>query len=205
MDRAVCTKVSGLIGPFLDGELDAASVVEVDDHLACCSTCREQVMFSRALKVSVKRAVAQRAPDALRARIEAALAAERANAPAEIVAAEIVPAQTAMVAPVRELPQRPWLKRAGNVARTWLPVSAAAAALLFAWSQKRAQQHEARVIPRGVLGDLVAQHSRPLPPERTEPGEVRALERYVGVPVKLPFRSSTKAKLVGGRIMPVQN
>lgn len=215
MDRAVCTKMSGLLGPFLDGELDAASVVDVDDHLPRCSSCREHVTFLRAMKVSIKRAAAKRAPQSLRARIETAMAAEREREATEgkadtsgatpVVTAEIVAAApTALVAPV--LPKRAWMKKAGNIARTWLPVSAAAAALLFAWSQRRTPSNsEARVIPRGVLGDLVAQHSHPLPPERTEPGEVRALERYVGVPVKLPFKSSAKARLVGGRIMPLQS
>lgn len=225
MERAVCTKTLGLLGPFLDGELDAASIVEVDEHLAACSGCRERITFQRALKNSVKRATAQKAPEALRARIQAAFAAERAKQEAEREAevhlAEVVAstplalsASTAMVAPSRsELaavhalsPRRRFLQRAGNLARTWVPVSAAAAALMFAYSTRRTHSNEARLIPRGVLGDLVAEHSHPLPPERTDPSDVRALERYVGVPVNLPFSNAKrKARLVGGRIMPLQS
>ena len=229
MDRSACTKTMGLLCPFLDGALDAASIVEVDDHLAACSGCRERVTFQRALKTSVKRATAQKCPDALRARIQAAFAAERAKEEAEkteksadktgevhtaelVSSALVLPATTAMVAPapvatVTEMSSRSrMLRRVGNFARTWVPVSAAAAALVFAYSTRRNHGNEARIIPRGVLGDMVAEHSHPLPPERTEPSDVRALERYVGVPVNLPFANAKKkARLVGGRIMPLQS
>lgn len=210
MERVVCTKTLGLLGPFLDGELDAASVVEVDEHLAACGGCRERVTFQRAVKVSIKRATAQKCPDALRARIQAAFAAERKEEAEKIHVAEVVSAAALVApapAPVVELSsRRRFLRRAGNLARTWVPVSAAAAALMFAYTTRRSHNNEARIIPRGVLGDLVAEHSHPLPPERTDPSDVRALERYVGVPVNLPFANAKKkARLVGGRIMPLQS
>lgn len=222
--REHCRKTLGLVGPFLDGELDAASLVDVDAHLSGCSGCREHVTFQRALKVSLKRATVQKAPDALRARLQAAFAAERAATadttgsmkPVEVVTAVVVeePAASLSLVPSKSdlvhVPRRghPWLRRVGNVARTWVPVSAAAAALLFAYSTRHtnARDSQARIIPRGILGDMVAEHSHPLPPERTDPSGVRALERYVGVPVNLPFANAQKkARLVGARIMPLQS
>ncbi len=218
--RERCSKVLGLLAPFLDGELDAASIVDVDEHLAACSGCRERVTFQRALKFSIKRAVVQKAPDSLRARLQAAFAEERAKeeeearlaSKTEIVTAVVLAesAATAAAANLVRVPRRghPWLRKVGNVARTWVPVSAAAAALLFAYSTRHnsARENQARIIPRGVLGDMVAEHSHPLPPERTDPSGVRALERYVGVPVNLPFsKSQNKARLVGARIMPLQS
>lgn len=218
--RERCSKVLGLLAPFLDGELDAASIVDVDEHLAACSGCRERVTFQRALKFSIKRAVVQKAPDSLRARLQAAFAEERAKEEEEsrlasktqIVTAVVLAesAETAAAANLVRVPRRghPWLRKVGNVARTWVPVSAAAAALLFAYSTRHnsARENQARIIPRGVLGDMVAEHSHPLPPERTDPSGVRALERYVGVPVNLPFsKGQNNARLVGARIMPLQS
>jgi hypothetical protein len=55
-----------------------------------------------------------------------------------------------------------------------------------------------------LLRDFVAQHSRPLPPEQTDPTQVRQLERYVGVPVHVPhFAQTQNARFVGGRLVPV--
>jgi anti-sigma factor RsiW len=50
----------------------------------------------------------------------------------------------------------------------------------------------------------VAEHSHPLPPERTDPKDVRAFEQYVGVPVHpANFERRAGARLVGGRMIPV--
>lgn len=212
--REHCTKTLGLIGPFLDGELDAASLVDVDAHLSGCSGCREHVTFQHALKVSLKRVTVHKAPDALRARLQAAFAAERA-ATAVVVEPAASPLSLMPAAQKSDLVHVPrrghvarrGLRKVGHIARTWVPVSAAAAALLFAYSTRRtAHEGQARIIPRGILGDMVAEHSHPLPPERTDPSGVRALERYVGVPVNLPFANAQrKARLVGARITPLQS
>ena len=56
-----------------------------------------------------------------------------------------------------------------------------------------------------LIEELVAEHSNPLPPERTDPKDVRAFERYVGVPVHpVNFEKRSGARLVGGRMMPVR-
>jgi anti-sigma factor RsiW len=55
-----------------------------------------------------------------------------------------------------------------------------------------------------AISDLLAEHSSPLPPERTNAKDMRALERYVGVPVRAPSFKSPQAKFVGGRLFSVQ-
>jgi anti-sigma factor RsiW len=54
-----------------------------------------------------------------------------------------------------------------------------------------------------LLQELIAEHSRPLPPERTDPKDVRAMEQYVGVPVHTSTFERAGARLVGGRVMPI--
>lgn len=218
MDRVACQKYRCLVEPKLDGALDTAVVVEVEEHLDGCAGCREYMQFARSVRNSVKRAVAAPASAALRARIEASVRAERERAALAASAPEAAPsinetgAVTVAVVEARAEAlttpawKRPVRARVVQSLRSWGPAAAAAAALLFAWNSRRVQQEkqEAQLIPQGVLGDMVAEHSHPLPPERTEPSEVRALERYVGVPVSLPFQEGQRARLVGGRVMPLR-
>jgi anti-sigma factor RsiW len=53
------------------------------------------------------------------------------------------------------------------------------------------------------LSELVAEHSRPLPPERTDPQKVGELGQYVGVPVRATTLHRENAHFVGGRVLPV--
>ena len=53
------------------------------------------------------------------------------------------------------------------------------------------------------LADLVAEHSRPLPPERTDALGLSSFEQYVGVPVHAANLEKAGARLVGGRVLPV--
>ncbi len=65
----------------------------------------------------------------------------------------------------------------------------------------RSTNVRAAAIGSELVADLIAQHARPLPPERTDPREVRELEQYVGVPV-LPARFQRGgARFVGGRVL----
>ena len=62
---------------YLDGELDAARTAEVETHLAVCRLCQPHFAFARSLVAAIE--AAERAggpPDALRARVLAALRAE---------------------------------------------------------------------------------------------------------------------------------
>jgi len=94
--------------------------------------------------------------------------------------------------------------------RTLLPL-ASAAALALAWGSAAKQpvvqgstDMRAGFGNDELLRDFVAQHSRPLPPEQTDPLQVQKLERYIGVPVRVPhFTQAQNAHFVGGRLVPL--
>lgn len=71
-----CSTVERYLDAFLDGEVDASAGIEVERHLSGCSACSERVRFAGWLKQSVK-SQAQKAPESLKSRVEASLAAER--------------------------------------------------------------------------------------------------------------------------------
>ncbi len=188
-----CAGFSPLLGVLLDGELQAEKTAMLEEHLAVCETCRERMNLMRAMRGSLKDAVRKNVmSDAMRERMANAMTAERARRQAR-----------------EATTVRSWRRYAvqGTV------VLSAAAALAFTW---RAQVHGGmltgiRASPsvlatsRGSLADLMNEHSHPLPPERTNLAEVRALERYVGVPVNPPKQLEREgAHLVGGRVLNMQ-
>ena len=65
---------------YLDGELDASRLTEVEQHLATCAACSEHVAFSRAFLRAINSAGAPlsdaASDEALRQRVVARLAAE---------------------------------------------------------------------------------------------------------------------------------
>jgi anti-sigma factor RsiW len=67
---------------FLDGELDGAAAAEAERHIASCPECRQFSADAAQLSDTLQRQLPRhRAPAALRARIHAALKAERRPAP----------------------------------------------------------------------------------------------------------------------------
>jgi anti-sigma factor ChrR (cupin superfamily) len=58
---------------YLDGELEPSRVVEVESHLSRCSGCRDHLLTARAMRASLRRSIAQRAPSALQNRLREAL------------------------------------------------------------------------------------------------------------------------------------
>ncbi|MCS6901489.1 MAG: zf-HC2 domain-containing protein [Myxococcales bacterium] len=57
----------------------------------------------------------------------------------------------------------------------------------------------------GIVEDLISLHAQPLPPEVTQPDEVRRFDPFVGVPVEPPKLQRFGAKWEGGRILPLRN
>ncbi|MFO1210891.1 MAG: zf-HC2 domain-containing protein [Amaricoccus sp.] len=124
---------------FVDGELDAAHALQIERHVAGCDGCAAEVRSLRSLRTAVGAdGVRWRAPQALRARVQAAIAAETLAAPA---------------------PGRDWQARLraalGFLGRwSFLPSAAAVAAALFLV-----------LSPHGganLEGELVASHVRSL-------------------------------------------
>jgi anti-sigma factor RsiW len=189
-----------MLGPYLDGELEAAKLIEIDEHVAACETCREEAQLLRAMRGSLKRVVRVPAPAGLRDRIGAAMAAERAR---EDARSDGDDAAFAAVAPPVSLGS--W--------RTMVPL-ATAAALALMWGAAtqplgaRSASGEARAGFGGddLLAELVAEHSRPLPPDvTTGPEAVKKLGRYVDVPVRPASFERGGAHFVGGRVMPLRS
>ena len=179
-----------LLGPYLDGELDPPGMLEVESHLGRCAPCHEHVELLRATRASLKRTVRRNAPDGLRSRIGIAIAAEAARGEARVVDQDrrAIPARTAA-----------W--------RTMVPIaSAAALALLWgAASNGTPSARKEHTAGFDVLAELVAEHSQPLPPEATDPKAVRGLSKYIGVPVRPGSFEKGGARLVGGRVVGVND
>jgi anti-sigma factor RsiW len=181
-----------LLGSYLDGELGAAKLIELDEHVVGCETCREELQLLRAMRGSLKRVVRTGAPGSLRDRIGNAMAAERTRA--DVVVALPPPAFGPTV-PVGALPT--W--------RTLVPL-ATAAAIALVWAAatrgpQTATEARAGMVGDDLLAELLSEQSEPLPPEAVNAQGVRAFERYVGVPVSPGNFERGGMHLVGGRIL----
>ena len=190
MSGRPCPEFGPLLGPFGDGELEPSRMVEVDDHVEHCEGCRERVLLDEAMRSSLKNMVKQGAGDDMRARIALAMSAEKARVDAR---------------------DRATSASRGSAWRTVVPL-ATAAAFALAWGAMSrgpiARTTASGTVKAGLgddfLSELVAEHSRPLPPERTDPNKVDELGQYVGVPVHAAAFHRPNARFVGGRLLPVR-
>jgi anti-sigma factor RsiW len=180
-----------MLGSYLDGELEAARLIEMDEHVGVCEACREAVLLLRAMRGSLKQVVRGAAPEGLRGRIENAMMAERART-----------ASAGVEGPFAGVPL------AFGSWKTVVPVAAAAAIALIWAAMARVTpgaSRDSREVKAGLgdelLQELVAEHSQPLPPEATNAEAVRGLARWVGVPVRPASFERGGAHLVGGRVM----
>jgi anti-sigma factor RsiW len=199
-----CRDRARMLGSYLDGELEAAKLIEIDEHVGECETCREETQLLRAMRGSLKRVVRTSTPAGLRDRIGVAMSAERVR---EDVRADAEAEALGLKAPLVSLSS--W--------RTMVPL-ATAAALALLWgaatrvnggsSTSSSSAMEARVgagFGDDLLAELVMDHQWQLPPDAKDADAVRGLERYVGVPVHPGSfeRGSLNARLVGARIIPL--
>ncbi|HEX4514674.1 MAG TPA: zf-HC2 domain-containing protein [Polyangiaceae bacterium] len=184
-----CPDFGPLLGPFGDGELEPSKMVEVDAHVEHCEGCRERVLLDESTRHSLKQVCKQGAPDGLKERMQAAMVAENLR----VMAREKASGKNSS-----------W--------RTVVPL-ATAAAFALAWGAM-SRGPIARTTAGGIVGagpmgedflsELVAEHSRPLPPERTDPQKVGELGQYVGVPIHASALHRENAHFVGGRVLPMR-
>jgi len=187
-----CRERARVLDSYLDGQLEASKMLELDDHVSGCETCREELGLLRAIRGSLKRAVKTAAPNSLHERIAGALAGERARSIAQVesIAEGALPGSK-------------------NSWRTMVPLATAAALALVWGAATRGVSlapttQEARAgFGDDLLKELVLEHTQPLPPEATDLKAIRSLERYVGVPVHAGGFERAGAHLVGGRIVPL--
>ncbi len=180
-----CRDRSRMLGSYLDGELEAARLIEIDDHVAGCDTCREEAQLLRAMRGSLKRVVKTSAPAGLGDRMAAAMAAER----------------------VREDARTEGASSGGKISwRTMVPLATAAALALFWGAASRFGQGSGAAPGEAdeMLTAIMAEHQQPLPVEAKDEHSVRGLERWVGVPVHPAPFERTGAHLVGGRVVPLR-
>jgi anti-sigma factor RsiW len=192
-----CRARAAVLGSYVDGELDASKLIELDEHVSGCEVCREGVQLLRAMRGSLRRVVRSPAPNGLYDRIGKAMAAERARVAR--TGADIGPFEGPR--PVMGWPS--WrsmvpLATAAAIALTW------GAATRGASSPGRASDSRAS-FGDDLLAELVAEHSQPLPPEATNAQAVRGLERWVGVPLHPASFERGGAHLVGGRVVPLHS
>jgi anti-sigma factor RsiW len=193
-----CALFARLMEPYVDGELDPGHAADMEGHVGECSLCTERVALVRATRQSLKRTTVHRAPDALRARIQATMAQERP----------------------RSRPRHGDDVQSKSHGMKALAAFAAAAGVVFAigLSRSRDPQPEAKgnlreaantndkaaeaaaVGIEAMLDDLIALHKHPLPPETTNPEELQRFEPLVGVPVRRPAFQPFSARFTGARI-----
>jgi anti-sigma factor RsiW len=179
-----------MLGSYLDEELEPSKVIEIDEHLAGCEICREELQLLHAMRGSLRRVVRTPSPGGLRDRIGAAMIAERSREEARAASEAL------------EL-------GAGSFGswRSMVPLATAAAIALM-WGAATNTRPTASETHAGfgddLLAEIVAEHSQPLPPEVTKPEAVRGLERWVGVPLpRLGNFERAGAHLLGGRVLPL--
>ena len=198
-------KDSRILGAYLDGELDASALLDVEMHLAGCETCRERAEVDRATRASLQRVVRAVPPpsgglSAMHARAMNAMMAEQARtarADATLHALDALEKRGGMLG---------W--------RTIVPLATAAAFALIwgaasrgpvADSGVRSDQMRSSMATDDLLAQLVYQHSSPIPPQWTDPRDVRALDQYVGVPVRPSPFERRGAALIGASLIPIHN
>ncbi|MBK8253590.1 MAG: zf-HC2 domain-containing protein [Polyangiaceae bacterium] len=184
-----CVLYARAIHAYVDGELSVDHTTELEAHVAKCSECFDQVEQYRAIRLSLRRTSAVKAPSDLRARMAKVIEAESKRAPSAAAPTIPVPLaraeQTGRFVPMRHV--------------TALAVAAGVVALVGASRLKNDSNVEnggARPSASSesllslsfddVIDDLVAMHASPLPPETTNPDELAKFDPFVGVPVRRP-------------------
>ena len=208
---AMCKQFTHLLGAYVDGGLEPSRVLELDEHIGACETCRERGSLDRAIRGSLKRVTARSAPEGLRSRIAGAMMAEHARGERRDHGGDVLGGHRSSI----------WGRIGGSGSqggrsawRMGVPL-ASAVALAVVWGvathgpmgrSTTENALRAGLADDDLIHDLVAEHSHPLPPERTDPKEVRALEQYVGVPLRTAgFEKRAGARFVGGRVLPVRH
>lgn len=199
-----CRRFAHLVGAYLDGQLEAASLLELEEHLPSCAACRERVTFERAVRASLKRAAkADVAPDALRARVLAMCAAQK-EAAVTPISTSIGAGESARDAERAQAAAAPPEEVVGW--RTMVPLAVAASLAMMWGTLGKAPRQQAEVLKAGIddpLVDLAAEHARPLPSEFRDPKDVSAAEQIVGVPLQPMRLEKVGARLLGGRFVPL--
>lgn len=197
-DQADCRRFERWLTAYVDDELDAVHILDVETHLEICEWCLEEVELARATRCSLRRMVQMRAPSALRSRICSELRRESCSDHAQSADSS---SSTSSEEPRPELIK----------ARYAVPLAVAAMfALVFGALQFDKGKTTANadgvnsagipMSPAGLnpasfemfLDDLVAQHAKAPPFEVTQPDETQRFEPVLGFNTKPPTFKDSK-------------
>jgi anti-sigma factor RsiW len=194
-----CLRFSASMAPYVDGELDAGHAVDMEAHVIGCDGCAERIALLRAVRQSMKRTNA-RCPAALRARIEATIAAEQERA-------VVSHGPTPDAAPAPNLIR---LRHAVGLA--------AAAGVVFAMGMSRYLQAQAPVgdlalasataTETGIdslLDTLIALHAHPFQPDTMDQEQLPRFDPLLGVRVTRPAFQPFGARFQGARMHAVSD
>jgi anti-sigma factor RsiW len=178
-----CQALQTELDAYVDAELDPAQVIEVEQHLHECATCRNELALARLLQHGVRELPRPTAPAGLERRLSLALDQESGES------------------------------RGGTLRRSIGQAVAAAAVLaLVAGAALRSDTlgrvgrdslSAADIAPLGVLGDIVARHVDQLPADiaAERPEQVASWSRgKVGFRVRSVEFTEPQVRLVGARI-----
>lgn len=190
-----CSLFSRCMSAYVDGELDPGHAVDMETHVLRCGTCSERVTFLRSMRASMKRTAEKRVPDAMRARVHAAMLAEKRRvkeADREVSGGKLVHWKYAAT-----------LAAAAGVALTVAAAKNQEDATSVTPELARSGAASEMTVAAGMdslLDDLVALHAHPLPPETTNPEELNRFDPLVGVPVRRPAFQPFVASFNGARV-----
>lgn len=186
-----CAMFATQISSYVDGELDPDHNVDVEAHALRCGCCAERIKFLQTMRSSIKRTASVRASDAMRARIEAAMSAEKERL------------QTADREVFTGSKLISWKYAAALAAAASVVLSVAAVknrSEVASTGVTRAVTADASIAFDSLLDELVALHANPLPPETTNPEELTRFDPFVGVPVRRPAFQPLGASFNGARV-----
>lgn len=175
-----CSSMRKHVGAYVDGELEPARSIDVEQHVGDCGECRQQMALERSLKLQVGAALRPvSAPEELRQRVSMGLDEVSKSG------------------------------RQGYQSTVFLTAAAAVVLLGVSWTQKTGVREAAMVggtLP--LFGDIVQKHANPLPAEiqADQPEQVvpwfRGKVRFQVHPVAFKERG---VRFLGARIDHVGN
>jgi anti-sigma factor RsiW len=187
-----CANLRSLWETYLDGELPARQVLELQSHLDGCAECALSVSFSKAIRQGARQVVQSdvEVSDAFRARLANALSEE----------ARLERSERRMLWNRRLL--RHWLPRGGLLALSG--TAAALGWLHFGDLVTNSAGDRATLEPEDLIDQFIDYHSAPPKPLVTEAELGAELERGAGVRVAVPSLAKYGARLQGGTVIQVR-
>jgi hypothetical protein len=206
------------VDAFLDAEVDPTTQIEFERHVSVCADCQEFLAFQRVLKRSVRAALADhRAPEALRERIAAVLAAPAPPRSLTVTGGRGLDRGAAAQGRTTSDDAAPLVRLRVLPRRHAAPAAlVAAAALVGVWVGRgggwavfgdESEASVASALPP-IFEDVARLHSTPLPADVADPREEQVVSYFRGK-VEFPVRPAAfpreNARLVGARMSHVSD